>query len=965
MEENNDVILNYKTVCKSIKAPNNYLELKLGFLNIFNLEINNSFSFYYILDNKDNNKTYIEDDETFEEFIKNLKNDKNLTIFVNELNEGSESIILNNNDIQKEIESIKELLIKEEEVNKKLELDNSKYKEEMSQLEVEINKEEENQKEYNLNKGKYLEEIKQKEELINENKEKITELKSLLLDKQNEKESLEKQNNAIKNEIEENTDEINKLGNNQSEDNKSDKMENNLNGDSDIQNEINETEKETEKIKLKIEEEIENSKIIESKTNSLKDKIKKINKDKIHFKKIHPLKKNNLKNEHRYSKTNLIENRLNNSEVIHRLENSQIIYKTKILKRKNFVNEVSKSINESFDSYDSYNKKEKNINNISLEEENFKQIIKDKYKAKNSNRAQKVQDEIKQLLFKNKKIKENEEKLDIINNEIELSKSQIFNLKQTNDELKNEYDQISNEAIYDYGTLAKSQKINISKIFKQIDEKTKKVEESKTELKNIINEEKRYEIEIDKIKSENNTQKKKEEDLMKTKINCQILESRLKEDMNTTKENIQKKLKAEYDKKLKEKMEELSTNFSNKIKIVEQESKKIYLKKYEQSQINFNKKFSQISVMAKSKVNINNNNNNSIKSVCKTVHKGIKCQKCFQEPIVGYRYKCTVCNDYNLCDQCEEKNFLNKEHPHNFIKIRKERNEIEQNLISNINLSNNNFKNQNNMYPDFGSIGNNNNFNNNFNFIGNENNFNNFNNNNMNNLNNFGNNNNNFNNENNMNNRNNNNMFRSDNDNFNQNSNNNNYIQNNNNINSNANFNINRMNNNLKINSRQYSYRSLLENITGYSNLGDRSITFSITLENNGSQPWVNQKSFLIANPNNYSISCQNIELNPQLPSEQNTYKFTLSNLNVLNIGEYKVSYRFVVDGTSYGKDLDIIIYIVNRKNYHDEKIKEFRNEYGNQINNINNISNDVIGNILKKFDYDFDKSIKELFDYH
>lgn len=54
-------------------------------------------------------------------------------------------------------------------------------------------------------------------------------------------------------------------------------------------------------------------------------------------------------------------------------------------------------------------------------------------------------------------------------------------------------------------------------------------------------------------------------------------------------------------KKLKQKMKELSNDMSNKIKIEELENKKIFLKKYEQSQIKLKEKFSQISIMAKSK----------------------------------------------------------------------------------------------------------------------------------------------------------------------------------------------------------------------------------------------------------------------------------------------------------------------------------------------------------------------------
>ena len=74
--------------------------------------------------------------------------------------------------------------------------------------------------------------------------------------------------------------------------------------------------------------------------------------------------------------------------------------------------------------------------------------------------------------------------------------------------------------------------------------------------------------------------------------------------------------------------------------------------------------------------------NESIPSV-ETIHYGIKCEKCFQEPIKGIRYKCSICSDYNLCDKCEEKNSLENEHPHNFIKIRKDQNNNNQINYSN------------------------------------------------------------------------------------------------------------------------------------------------------------------------------------------------------------------------------------------------------------------------------------------
>jgi len=49
------------------------------------------------------------------------------------------------------------------------------------------------------------------------------------------------------------------------------------------------------------------------------------------------------------------------------------------------------------------------------------------------------------------------------------------------------------------------------------------------------------------------------------------------------------------------------------------------------------------------------------------VHLGIQCNNCGMLPIVGIRYKCVECDNYNLCSKCEE----NKIHPHLFYKIKK------------------------------------------------------------------------------------------------------------------------------------------------------------------------------------------------------------------------------------------------------------------------------------------------------
>lgn len=48
------------------------------------------------------------------------------------------------------------------------------------------------------------------------------------------------------------------------------------------------------------------------------------------------------------------------------------------------------------------------------------------------------------------------------------------------------------------------------------------------------------------------------------------------------------------------------------------------------------------------------------------VHESVTCDSCNTGPIVGIRYKCSVCQNFDFCQTCE----ANVPHPHPFIKIR-------------------------------------------------------------------------------------------------------------------------------------------------------------------------------------------------------------------------------------------------------------------------------------------------------
>lgn len=54
----------------------------------------------------------------------------------------------------------------------------------------------------------------------------------------------------------------------------------------------------------------------------------------------------------------------------------------------------------------------------------------------------------------------------------------------------------------------------------------------------------------------------------------------------------------------------------------------------------------------------------------KAVHTGVFCNSCTKNNIVGVRYKCIICADYDICDECEGRLFPVHDATHAFIKIK-------------------------------------------------------------------------------------------------------------------------------------------------------------------------------------------------------------------------------------------------------------------------------------------------------
>ena len=125
-----------------------------------------------------------------------------------------------------------------------------------------------------------------------------------------------------------------------------------------------------------------------------------------------------------------------------------------------------------------------------------------------------------------------------------------------------------------------------------------------------------------------------------------------------------------YSNILQEKIKEIHNTI---LKDVQQQNQQIldnYVRQFEELEQKRESDYNEMSKIMMSNVQQKEEEINF--SFVKTTHKGVKCDKCGKNPIIGYRYKCSICKDFNLCDTCELKNSETQEHKHNFIKMRNE-----------------------------------------------------------------------------------------------------------------------------------------------------------------------------------------------------------------------------------------------------------------------------------------------------
>ena len=187
---------------------------------------------------------------------------------------------------------------------------------------------------------------------------------------------------------------------------------------------------------------------------------------------------------------------------------------------------------------------------------------------------------------------------------------------------------------------------------------TQQLKKKEEELNNINNTIKITNQENSKIKNENKELKEKNKNIIQK---IEYINKTINEKEN---EKKLKEIKITFDNQIQlilENYKKITSKF-----IVENLDKqfKIYIKELKNKEENRKNNYLKIENF----INSTKNEINELFSSTQISH-NVNCNQCNKD-IKGIKYECSECN-YNLCENCEIINFLNKKHPHKFYKIRK------------------------------------------------------------------------------------------------------------------------------------------------------------------------------------------------------------------------------------------------------------------------------------------------------
>ena len=227
------------------------------------------------------------------------------------------------------------------------------------------------------------------------------------------------------------------------------------------------------------------------------------------------------------------------------------------------------------------------------------------------------------------------------------------------------YKEIFNETKIQYSLLeklTKEKKDIIEKNNKEMIFGKNKLIEIKNQINDLKLEFKELKVKLNNIYENNsklNLEKEKEINELREQLNLPKEENNPFKILNLISEEEKEKNKInEYTKELRKNILNVYEEFSERIK------SESYSFKQKQEIQNLKKNIYKISETICNQI-IENIFLKKIKEE-KIIHKGIICDVCGTFPIIGIRYKCLICKNFDLCEKCEKN--LSNYHKHPLIK---------------------------------------------------------------------------------------------------------------------------------------------------------------------------------------------------------------------------------------------------------------------------------------------------------
>ena len=320
------------------------------------------------------------------------------------------------------------------------------------------------------------------------------------------------------------------------------------------------------------------------------------------------------------------------------------LYKKRILKIQEETKKNQKELDEMIKLKEELVKKKKEFTNerkkqIKNLKEQIHELSRKKHKLiKETNKNKtKMNDDIKET---NKKIADLQEKLGIpVTEDQKKPTSDKLKTCSTHDKtrpktaIKKVTKKVTKKKVSKKSKEEKKTDENEKDIFTKVNEKINKMVKN---INKVVSEQlnkKTEEVEVEKKKIEESKIQLKEEE-MKGLFNFESVSKNISEELNKWTKYIQQHTT--------ELTNTLSEKYNNCVDIITSLNKK------EEEE--------------KEKLNAN-----APKRILTRIHKGIACNECGVYPIVGSRFKCAICPNFDYCEKCEEKN--RDSHLHPFIKI--------------------------------------------------------------------------------------------------------------------------------------------------------------------------------------------------------------------------------------------------------------------------------------------------------